>query len=38
MGLFNSIEIDPNVIPYIQKGEGVGIVKIDGMGKCSAKL
>lgn len=38
MGLFNSIEIDPNVIPYIQKGEGVGIVKVDGMGKCSAKL
>ncbi|WP_455646153.1 SHOCT domain-containing protein [Methanosphaera sp.] len=38
MGLFDSIEIDSRLIPYITKGEGVGIVKIDGLGKCSARL
>lgn len=36
MGLFNSIEINPNIIPFIEKGEGVGIVKVNGLGKCSA--
>lgn len=38
MALFNNIEIDKKIIPFIQKGEGVGIVKIDGMGKCSVRL
>ncbi|WP_069592915.1 SHOCT domain-containing protein [Methanosphaera sp. WGK6] len=38
MGLFDSIEIDSRLIPYISKGEGVGVVKIDGLGKCSARL
>lgn len=36
MSLFSNVEIDPKISPYIQKGEGVGIVKIDGFGKCSA--
>lgn len=35
MSLFNSIQVNPNVIPFIQKGEGVGIVKVSGVGKCS---
>lgn len=38
MSLFNSIEINPNIIPFIEKGEGVGIVKVEGIGKCSARL
>lgn len=38
MGLFNNIEINPNVIPFIEKGEGVGIVKVNGLGKCSAVI
>jgi len=36
MSLFNNIQVNPNVIPFIQKGEGVGIVKVNGVGKCSA--
>lgn len=35
MSLFNSIQVSPEIIPFIQKGEGVGIVKVDGVGKCS---
>ncbi len=38
MGLFDSIEIDKDVIPFIRNGEGIGIVKIDEYGKCSVKL
>ena len=38
MSIFNKIEIDNKLIPFIQKGEGVGIVKIDGFGKASARI
>lgn len=36
MSLFNSIQVTPDVIPYIKKAHGVGIVKVNNMGKCSA--
>lgn len=36
MQLFGSFEVNPEVIPYIQKGEGVGVVKIQNFGKFSA--
>ncbi|MBQ6220273.1 MAG: SHOCT domain-containing protein [Methanosphaera sp.] len=38
MSLFNKIEIDGKLIPFIQKGEGVGVVKIKGFGKASARI
>lgn len=38
MSLFNKIEVDPNIVPFIQRGEGVGIVKVDGYGKASARM
>ncbi len=36
MSFFSSTQIKPEVIPYIQKAHGVGIVKVNNMGKCSA--
>ncbi|RAP54130.1 MAG: hypothetical protein BZ137_03805 [Methanosphaera sp. rholeuAM130] len=36
MSLFSSIQVDPKVIPYIQKAQGVGVVKVNNIGKCSA--
>lgn len=36
MSIFNSTQVDPDVIPYINKGQGVGIVKIKDRGKYSA--
>ena len=38
MSLFGKTEVNPNMIPFIQKGEGVGIVKVDGYGKSSARM
>jgi hypothetical protein len=36
MSLFSSIQVSPKVIPYIEKAQGVGIVKVNNIGKCSA--
>lgn len=38
MSLFGKNEINQNILPFIEKGEGVGIVKVDGYGKASARM
>ena len=38
MSLFNNIEVDPKMIPFVNRKEGVGIVKVDGYGKASARM
>ena len=38
MSLFSKIQIDPKLIPFIEKGQGVGVVKINEYGKASARL
>lgn len=38
MSLFNKTQIDPKIIPFIQKAEAVGVVKIQGYGKASARI
>ncbi|MCI5867732.1 MAG: SHOCT domain-containing protein [Methanosphaera sp.] len=38
MSFFSKEEIDPELIPYINKGEAVGRIKLDGYGKCSVVL
>ncbi|RAP50609.1 MAG: hypothetical protein BZ136_01025 [Methanosphaera sp. rholeuAM74] len=35
MSLFNSICVDNQLIPYIERHLAVGIIKYDGFGKCS---
>lgn len=36
MSLFNKVQIAPETLSYIQKGEGVGVVKLNNLGKFSA--
>ena len=38
MSLFSKTQINPNLIPFIQKAEAVGVVKIQGYGKASARI
>lgn len=38
MGFFSKDEINPKLIPFIQKHEGVGIVKVNDIGKYSVRL
>lgn len=38
MSLFSKIEVNENMFPFIEKHEGVGIVKVDGYGKASARI
>ena len=38
MSLFSKIEVKPEMEPFIKKGEGVGVVKISGYGKASARI
>ena len=36
MSFFSSIEVSPDVLPFIQQAKGVGVVKVNNIGKCSA--
>ena len=36
MSFFNSIEVSPDVLPFIQQAKGVGVVKVNNIGKCSS--
>lgn len=38
MALFGKTQINPKIIPFIHKGEAVGVVKLEGFGKTSAVL
>lgn len=38
MSFFSKIEIKPEMESFISKGKGVGIVKVDGYGKASARI
>lgn len=38
MSLFNKIEVDPKMVPFIRRAEGVGIVKVKDYGKASARM
>lgn len=38
MSLFSKTEISEEIIPFIENGEGVGIVKVNGYGKASARM
>lgn len=38
MSLFSKTEVNPKMIPFIQNAEGVGIVKLKGYGKVSARM
>lgn len=38
MSLFSKTQVDPKLLQFIQKGEGVGVVKIPTFGKASARI
>ena len=38
MSLFSKTQINPKIIPFIQKAEAVGVVKISGYGKASVRI
>ena len=38
MSFFKGTQIEPEMIPYIKNAHGVGIVKVNNIGKCSAKI
>lgn len=38
MSLFSKTEISKEILPFIENGEGVGIVKVNGYGKASARM
>ncbi len=38
MSLFSKTEISKEILPFIENGEGVGVVKVNGYGKASARM
>ena len=38
MSLFSKTEVNPKMLPFIENGEGVGVVKVNGYGKASARM
>ena len=38
MSLFSKTEVNQKMLPFIENGEGVGVVKINGYGKASARM
>ncbi len=38
MSLFGKTEINPKILPFVQRGEGVGVVKVEGYSKASVRL
>lgn len=38
MSLFSKTEISEEILPFIENGEGVGVVKVNGYGKASARM
>lgn len=38
MSLFSKTEVNKSMLPFIENGEGVGVVKVNGYGKASARM
>ncbi|MBE6486297.1 MAG: SHOCT domain-containing protein [Methanosphaera stadtmanae] len=38
MSLFSKTEVNQKMLPFIENGEGVGVVKVNGYGKASARM